>query len=175
MKSSTRKLNQLLGDRAVLMDGPKSKRMHIYVDEVAYNKITSESKNAGLTLADYVCYVVLTFDINCAHRQINKALLLLDQYLKRNNIKHICKGDNIMKKDNTVQPPVKKACAEKKQFHLRVPQDVYDEIERRATRQGMTVSNYIVFVTTQFDIVDISKKLDEVNDKLNSIINKEEG
>ena len=172
MKSSTKKINQLLGDRAALMVGPKSRRMHIYVDDITYNKIISESKNTGLTFSDYISYIALTFDVKCAHKKITKTLIFLDQYLKNNNIEYIYKGDNIMKKGNAVQSSVEKISSEKKQFHLRVPQDVYDEIEKRAARQGMTVSNYIVFVTTQFDIIDISKKIDEINNKLDTIMLK---
>ena len=155
------------------MEGPKTKRMHVYVDKETCDKIVAESKNMGLTFSDYVIYITMTFDINCAQKRLEKTLALLDQYIEKNNVDYACKGDINMENNITKNKHFEKNSSDKKQFHLRVPQAVYDEIEKRASRQGMTVSNYIVFVTTQFDIVDISNKIDEVNNKLNLIINKE--
>lgn len=55
------------------------------------------------------------------------------------------------------------------QFHLRVPQEVYDEIKRRAAKMSLSVSDYVVFVTTQFDVAEISRKIDEINKRLDVI------
>lgn len=55
------------------------------------------------------------------------------------------------------------------QFHLRVTQETYDEIKRRAAAMSMSVSDYVVFVTTQFDITEISRKIDEINARLDEI------
>lgn len=63
---------------------------------------------------------------------------------------------------------------DKKQFHLRITPEAYEEVERRAAQFSMSLSDYIVFVTTSFDIMEIAKKLDEINSKLDAINSKEQ-
>lgn len=55
------------------------------------------------------------------------------------------------------------------QFHLRVTQDAYDKIKRRAAEMSLSVSDYVVFVTTHFDVMEISRKIDEINARLDAI------
>lgn len=55
------------------------------------------------------------------------------------------------------------------QLHLRVTPEAHDEIKRRATALSMSISDYIVFTTTHFDIMDIAKKVDEINQKLDAL------
>lgn len=55
------------------------------------------------------------------------------------------------------------------QFHLRVPQETYDIIKRRAAEMSLSVSDYVVFVTTHFDVAEISRKIDEINNRLDAI------
>ena len=55
------------------------------------------------------------------------------------------------------------------QFHLRVTQETYEEIKRKAAEFSMSISDYVVFVITHFDLMEISKKIDEINRKLDAI------
>ena len=57
----------------------------------------------------------------------------------------------------------------KKQFHLRVTQETYDEIKRRAEAMSLSVSDYVVFITTQYDVMEVSRKIDEINARLDAI------
>lgn len=55
------------------------------------------------------------------------------------------------------------------QFHLRVTQEAYEEIKKRAAAFSMSISDYVVFTTLHFDVMEISKKIDEINTKLDAI------
>lgn len=60
------------------------------------------------------------------------------------------------------------------QFHLRVTQETYEEIKRKAAEFSMSISDYIVFAITHFNLMEISKKIDEINRKLDAISNSKE-
>lgn len=55
------------------------------------------------------------------------------------------------------------------QFHLRVTQETYDKIKAKAAEMSLSVSDYVVFIVTHFDVVEISRKIDEINARLDAI------
>lgn len=56
------------------------------------------------------------------------------------------------------------------QFHLRVSPEAFQIIQDRAEAMSMSVSDYVTFITTRFDIEEINKKLD----KLIALLEKKE-
>lgn len=63
--------------------------------------------------------------------------------------------DDVMNKENG-------ASAKTKQFHLRVKPEVFEQIQKKAADMAMSVSDYVSFVTTRYDIEEVSMKLDKV-------------
>ena len=61
------------------------------------------------------------------------------------------------------------------QFHLRVTQECYNEIKRRAAMYSMSISDYVVFVLQHYDVAETSKKIDEINAKLDILLAQKEG
>lgn len=141
--------------------GTRNKRMHIKVSEQARKIICEESKKNGMTIGDYIVQSALAFNVSGIPKELEKALAKINAYAKENNIK--------FKKRTGVYDMEEKNKSEKGQFHLRVPQETFDEIRRKAEAFNMSVSDYVTFVTTCFDIKEISKKIDEINYKLDVI------
>ena len=48
------------------------------------------------------------------------------------------------------------------QIHLRVTKDVHDSILSKAKEMSMSASDYITFVTTRFDLEEVSLKMDRI-------------
>lgn len=55
------------------------------------------------------------------------------------------------------------------QLHLRVTGETYDVIKRKAAEFSMSISDYIVFVITHFNLMEFSEKVDEINRKLDAM------
>lgn len=55
------------------------------------------------------------------------------------------------------------------QLHLRVTGETYDVIKRKAAEFSMSISDYIVFVITHFNLMEFSEKVDEINRKLDAL------
>lgn len=148
----------------------KSKRLQIFVNEAADKKIRSESAAQGITITDYVVSTAMAYRIGEEIKKLDATLRRLKKYMQENNIKFSYKakkkkGDVVMaKKEGTL-----------KQFHLRVTPSAYEEIKRKATQMSLTVSDYVVFVTTNYDVMEISRKIDEINARLDVIMSKKGG
>ena len=54
------------------------------------------------------------------------------------------------------------ASAKTAQFHLRVTPEVFEQIQKKAADMSMSVSDYVTFVTTRYDIEEVSMKMDKV-------------
>lgn len=175
------KARKLFGENVIYLDGISNKRLHPYVDEGTAEKIRTESKLLGISISEYVLYTAFTFKTDDIPQKLDNTLKKLNQYMDIKGIKPIKKGDgNIMTKrsDNgagTEEREIEQPKKERnEQFHLRITQESYDEIKRRAAQFSMSLSDYIVFVTTQFDIMDISRKIDEINEKLDAVCKQEQ-
>lgn len=165
----------LLGEYMKFMHGTKNKRMHVYVDKATSEKIKEESLNLGVSMSEYVVYAALAFKVRDIPDKLDDTLAKLDQYISDNNIKlkrkkptkaeqKVEKGERTMAEKTNESTEVRT-----EQFHLRVTQETYEEIKRKAAEFSMSISDYVVFVITHFDLMEISKKIDEINRKLDAI------
>lgn len=190
------KARKLFGENLIYLDGISNKRLHPYVDEGTAEKIRTESKLLGISISEYVLYTAFTFKTDDIPQKLDNTLKKLNQYMDIKGIKPIKKGDGITmtkrngselrqqdgaragKSENEAGTEAREIEQPKKerneQFHLRITQESYDEIKRRAAQFSMSLSDYIVFVTTHFDIMDISRKIDEINEKLDAVCKQEQ-
>lgn len=162
----------LFGENIKYLEGAKTKRMHVYVSETSNKKIRELCEKYDISISEYVIYTALSFDLSNVLNSICEALsktnTLASQYkVDVSNIKG--KGEKRMSKMPTTD--INKIGSS--QLNLRITPEAFDEIKRRAATLSMSISDYIVFTTTHFDIMDIAKKVDEINSKLDKIIESE--
>ena len=147
----------LFGENIRYLEGAKTKRMHVYVDAVSNEKIRTSCERYGITISEYVLYTALSFDLNNVSGLLNDAL-------NKTNALAECRGvdvSNIKGKGGSTQ------------LNIRITPEAFEEIKKRAAALSMRVSDYIVFTTTHFDIMDIANKVDEINQKLDKIAEAE--
>ena len=164
----------LFGENIRYLEGAKTKRMHIYVDAVSNEKIRTSCEKYGITISEYVLYTALSFDLNNVSGLLNDALNKTNALAKCrgvdvSNIKG--KGEKTMSKASYSEPEIEKAGST--QLNIRITPEAFEEIKKRAAALSMRVSDYIVFTTTHFDIMDIANKVDEINQKLDKIAETE--
>lgn len=149
----------------------KKRRMGISVSEEANELIRSESAKKGVTMSDYITDIALSFQADEISKKLDATLQKLKRHINAFNklhpddpirLKYRNKGDVIMAE--------KGKKAETKQFHLRVTQETFDEIKRRANAMSLSVSDYIVFVTMHYDVMEVSRKIDEINARLDAMM-----
>lgn len=164
----------LFGENIRYLEGAKTKRMHVYVDAVSNEKIRTSCERYGITISEYVLYTALSFDLNNVSGLLNDALnktnaLAECRGVDVSNIKG--KGEKTMSKASNSEPEIEKAGST--QLNIRITPEAFEEIKKRAAALSMHVSDYIVFTTTHFDIMDIANKVDEINQKLDKIAEAE--
>lgn len=164
----------LFGENIRYLEGAKTKRMHVYVDAVSNEKIRTSCERYGITISEYVLYTALSFDLNNVSGLLNDALnktnaLAECRGVDVSNIKG--KGEKTMSKASNSEPEIEKAGST--QLNIRITPEAFEEIKKRAADLSMRVSDYIVFTTTHFDIMDIANKVDEINQKLDKIAEAE--
>lgn len=164
----------LFGENIRYLEGAKTKRMHVYVDAVSNEKIRTSCEKYGITISEYVLYTALSFDLNNVSGLLNDALnktnaLAECRGVDVSNIKG--KGEKTMSKASYSEPEIEKAGST--QLNIRITPEAFEEIKKRAVALSMRVSDYIVFTTTHFDIMDIANKVDEINQKLDKIAEAE--
>ena len=134
------------------------------VTPFARETVSQKCKESGKTISEYVCKLAANFVIpdsrilkliKIERKQDYK--LYARGYLEK-NIKRI-RGNNDMNKKNG-------ASTKTAQFHLRVSPAVYQNIKAKADEMSMSVSDYVTFVTTRYDIEEISLKLDKMSEQL---------
>lgn len=164
----------LFGENIRYLEGAKTKRMHVYVDAVSNEKIRTSCERYGITISEYVLYTALSFDLNNVSGLLNDALnktnaLAECRGVDVSNIKG--KGEKAMSKASNSELEIEKAGST--QLNIRITPEAFEEIKKRAAVLSMRVSDYIVFTTTHFDIMDIANKVDEINQKLDKIAEAE--
>ena len=171
----------LFGEKTKLLEGIRTKRMHVYVDEKSDEKVRSEAKALGISISDYVLYAALFFKTDDISEKLDLTIYKLNRlnlsslksittHLTKNTVKKIIKqykeGSNFMTNENNIEQKKKGKTG---QFHLRVTPEAYEEIKKRAAAFSMSISDYVVFTTVHFDVMEISKKIDEINTKIDLI------
>ena len=172
MKSNkAEKLRYLFGEKAKFLEGKKTKRMHIYVDPKSAEEIEKGCARYSISISKYVLYAALNFDLSNVAENLSLILAEINKHMQNAGV--TCeitnKGVKTMteiNKNNTISTANEERS---EQLHLRVTPEAHDEIKRRAMALSMSISDYIVFTTTHFDIMDIAKKVDEINQKLDAL------
>lgn len=163
----------LFGEYMKFMHGTKDKRMHVYVDKATREKVEIESQKLGVSISEYVIYSALVFKVRDIPDKLNRAISTLDALMQNKNIylvfgeqnpDYVRKGEITMAEKTNENNEVRT-----EQFHLRVTQETYKEIKRKAAEFSMSISDYIVFVITHFNLMELSEKVDEINRKLDSM------
>lgn len=179
-KKSTKKeiAQQLFGDKIQIMHGDRKKRMNIIVDDETNAKVRSEAKRMGISITDYITYVAIFFKVDDIPSKLDLTLSKLNllktvpkkalKKLELENVKFVKQtvkeykeGDNDMSEE--------KQKSKTNHFHLRVTNETHEKIKERASKFSMSISDYVVFTTLHFDVMEISKKIDEINAKIDYI------
>jgi len=179
-KKSTKKeiAQQLFGDKIQIMHGDRKKRMNVIVDDETNAKVRSEAKRMGISISDYITYVAIFFKVDDIPSKLDLTLSKLNllktvpkkalKKLELENVKFVKQtvkeykeGDNDMGE--------KKQKSKTNHFHLRVTNETHEKIKERASKFSMSISDYVVFTTLHFDVMEISKKIDEINAKIDYI------
>lgn len=160
------------------MKGDKKQRLHIYVTAELNERIRKECEGSGVTLVKYLLGHILSFDLSAMPERLQDALEKTNRLLNINNVKanyrprnqrgEFVSMANVMNDTETIE-------VRTEQFHLRVTQECYNEIKRRAAMYSMSISDYVVFVLQHYDVAETSKKVDEINAKLDMLLAKKEG
>ena len=161
------KLSQLYGESIKLLDGNQTERLHLYINEKALSNIQKIRDKYGIRKTEAVLYTALNFDLSQVSKKLTVTFDKVNNILKKADIVCETKNEGVCTmRHNTNKEELK---ARSEQLHLRVTPEAHAEIKRRATALSMTISDYIVFTTTHFDIVDIARKVDEINQKLDAL------
>ena len=154
----------------------KSKRLNIYVTEEVDNVIRTKSKENGMLMGDYIIERALSFELENIPEKLSETIALLNRIKRR----ALDMTDDKTKK-NVVQSSQKQAEMNKqvkeavsgvyktKGFHLRVTEETYEKLKKKAAEYSMSLSDYVVFVITYFDVEKISNQIDTINNKLTEI------
>lgn len=167
----------------------KQRVLSISISEKALGKATKDGAAMKLDRINYVTLLALAFDISNIHSNLSKAILSLSKmnradfkrpsptpiekeaikYNNTNNIptirKEITMNENVSIKENAPAPVAER----KTSFHLRVSNETYEIIKAKAESYGMSVSNYVEFVISAFDIMELANKVDELNDRIDEL------
>lgn len=157
-------------------------RISISISEKKLNKATKDGAAMKLDRINYVTMLALSFDMSNIAPALDKALFTLSaingEDFKRSAPTSIEKlastYKNTRKKDITMNEKnitnKETAPAERKtSFHLRVSNETFEIIKKKADSYGLSVSNYVEFVISAFDIMDIAGKIDELNERIDAL------
>lgn len=142
--------------------------LNVKVTECADETIRRVSQERGMTVTDFIIEKATTLRIPDS-KQFKK---LKAKYPK--DYKEQAKAflEDIKKNGEGVMNRKNGASKKTAQFHLRVTPETYQIIQEKAEAMAMSVSDYVTFVTTRFDIEEVSVKMDKV---ITMLENKNEG
>lgn len=129
------------------------------VTEQAKAVIKEQSEKQGITQTEFIVNAAVNTKIpdSSIWKSIRKPVMTNDYKQKAKEFVEIMKNtdreDNDMNKKNG-------ASQKTAQFHLRVTPETYAQIQKKANEMSMSVSDYVTFVTTRFDVQEISAKMD---------------
>lgn len=173
----------IFNEKAELIQGNRTKRMHVYVGKTSDKRVREDAERLGISISDYIVYTAIFFKTDdIPHKldmvlnklnaitktKIKKTKYVVNKRAAKDLVEKYKKGDNFMNNAKTNnQNEESKTC----QFHLRITQEAHEEIKKRAAAFSMSISDYVVFTTLHFDVMEISKKIDEISTKLDTITN----
>ena len=133
--------------------------LNVKVTERADEQIRKMSQERGMTVTDLIIEKATTLRIPDS-RQLKKLKAKYPKNYKEQAKAFLedIKNTNGEKEMNRANGASKKTA----QFHLRVTPEVYQIIQEKAEAMAMSVSDYVTFVTTRYDIEEVSAKMDKV-------------
>lgn len=133
------------------------------VTEQVKNIIKERSEAEGISQTDYILKAALNIRIpdSSALKAIRKPIKTTEYKLAAKKFVADLKNNTTQREDNDMN---KKNGASKKtaQFHLRVTPESYATIQKKADEMAMSVSDYVEFVISKYDIEEVSMKMDKV-------------
>lgn len=146
------------------------KHFTFVVTEEAKQKIKEQSQLQGVTQTEFIVDKALNFRI-----PDSSALKTIRKPVRTASYKEAAKkfvAELKTEKEEEIMANKKNGASTKTaQFHLRVSPEVYEQIQKRAADMAMSVSDYVTFVTTKYDIEEVSMKMDRIIE----LLEKQEG
>jgi hypothetical protein len=148
----------------------KNKRLHVYATKEVDEYIRSECDKQNISICDYLSEKAEVFQTRDIDEKLKDVIAKVDKLaeIKGINLDNCYwlseRGfvmDNFEDNKNTMKA---------EQFHLRVTQETYDKIKQKANEYSMTMSDYVVFAVTHFNLLDLTQKVEQIDNKLNAII-----
>lgn len=136
-------------------------RFNVVVPTQMKDDIREKCKEEKKNISEYVCG--LAANLVVPDSKILKQIRI-DRYnrdyrmVAKKYVKEIKESDN-MSRVSGMNPKTS-------QFHLRVPAQVYQAIKAKADKMSMSVSDYIIFSITKYDIEEVSLKLDKTAEQI---------
>ena len=147
------------------------KHFTFVVTEEAKQKIKEQSQLQGVTQTEFIVDKALNFRI-----PDSSALKTIRKPVRTVSYKEAAKkfvAELKTEKEEEIMANKKNGASTKTaQFHLRVSPEVYEQIQKKAADMAMSVSDYVTFVTTKYDIEEVSMKMDKIIEMLE---NQEKG
>ena len=141
------------------------KHFTFVVTEAAKQKIEEQSRLQGITKTEFIVDKALNFQIpdSSVLKAIRKPVRTASY---KEAAKKFVAELKIEKEEDIMANKKNGASTKTAQFHLRVSPEVYEQIQKKAADMAMSVSDYVTFVTTKYDIEEISMKMDKIIEML---------
>lgn len=141
------------------------KHFTFVVTEEAKQKIEEQSQLQGITKTEFIVDKALNFQI-----PDSSTLKTIRKPVRTASYKEAAKkfvAELKTEKEEEIMANKKNGASTKTaQFHLRVSPEVYEQIQKKAADMAMSVSDYVTFVTTKYDIEEVSMKMDKIIEML---------
>ena len=156
--------------------GVKTVRVIINLPAEVKEALRENSKVKGMTMGDYLLGHALVFDIDSLSEKLSSAIDKLNKLSLAGMEGDMIISTNPANGKTVVQKTAEPKTRATEQLHLRVTKECHDLIKEKADAYAMSFSEYVVFALTHFDIEETSRKVDEINEKLDLLLaaNKEQ-
>lgn len=146
--------------------------LNVVVTERADEEIRTRARDKNMTVTDYIIERAANARIPDSSKLKKIKIKYPPDYKQRakefvNALKEKEGSDNMNKPNG--------ASKKTAQFHLRVTPETMAVIQEKAEKMSMSVSDYVTFVCTRYDLDEVSAKLDKVVELLEQYNNKECG
>lgn len=161
---------------ADVLSGVKGQRVHISIEFDTRTVIAKESAAMNITNVEYIILSALAFDggfdtMLCRLVNISGKLT---KYMRTNNIEY--KGVNTSKKEISEMGKTKvgrpSAVVEKESVHIRLTKQTSNILKEKAAVMGLSLSDYVEFVVANFDLMALTDTINEINNKLDVVLDE---
>lgn len=157
----------------------KDKRMHICVSKEAGQIVRAKADALGMTYSDYIIDKALSFKIDDVPKKLDTAIRKLGTLVPQDILQNITEdvnnkmqqfAENFKEQCKIARGKTMKDNNNIGQFHLRTEAETFEKIKKKAKSLSMSISDYVAFTTTQFDVLEISKKIDMLNALIDNLV-----